>query len=38
MTEHWRAHGGDAGAAADDAWLESQRSSLIEAIANPSRS
>jgi hypothetical protein len=34
MVEYWRVHGGDAQAAADDAWLESQRAALIEAIAN----
>ena len=35
MTEFWRVHGGDTQAAADDAWLASQRDALIAAIAAP---
>jgi hypothetical protein len=37
MAEYWRLHGGDAQAVANDAWLESQRAALIEAIANPAQ-
>lgn len=34
---YWGDHGGDAGVAADDAWLESERVALIETIARPAR-
>jgi aminoglycoside phosphotransferase (APT) family kinase protein len=35
LREYRDAHGGDAQAAADDAWLRNQRAALIDAIANP---
>jgi Phosphotransferase enzyme family len=35
LLDYWRAHGGDAQAAADDEWLEGQRTALIGAIVDP---
>ena len=36
LLEYWNKHGGDAQAAADEAWLEDQRASLIESIGRGS--